>query len=82
MTLSHGVSRFANLCGKHRVGDASIYKWKAKFGGMAISKASIEPKCPFSQHPSHLYLFAHSLFATQIGRYEAGYGKHVETASR
>ncbi len=27
-----GVS-FADLCRKHGVSDASIYKWKAKFGG-------------------------------------------------
>lgn len=28
-----GVS-VADFCRKHRVSDASIYKWKAKFGGM------------------------------------------------
>jgi putative transposase len=31
-----GVS-VADLCRKH--GDASIYKWKAKFGGMEVSEA-------------------------------------------
>ncbi|GAA3102601.1 hypothetical protein GCM10010520_54680 [Rhizobium viscosum] len=27
------------LCGKHGVSNASIYKWKAKFGGMEVSEA-------------------------------------------
>jgi putative transposase len=31
-----GVS-VADLCRKHGVSDASIYKWKAKFGGMEVS---------------------------------------------
>ena len=29
----------SELCRKHGVSDASIYKWKAKFGGMEISEA-------------------------------------------
>ena len=29
----------ADLCRKHGVSDASIYKWKARFGGMDISEA-------------------------------------------
>lgn len=29
----------ADLCRKHGVGDGSIYKWKAKFGGMDVSEA-------------------------------------------
>ena len=29
----------AELCRKHGVSDASIYKWKAKFGGLDASKA-------------------------------------------
>lgn len=33
-----GVS-VADLCRKHGVSDASIYKWKAKFGGMDASEA-------------------------------------------
>lgn len=33
-----GVS-VAELCRKHGVSDASIYKWKAKFGGMDVSEA-------------------------------------------
>ena len=33
-----GVS-VAELCRKHGVSDASIYKWKAKFGGMEVSEA-------------------------------------------
>ena len=28
------------LCRKHGVSDASIYKWKAKFGGMDVSEAN------------------------------------------
>jgi putative transposase len=28
-----------DLCRKHGVSDASIYKWKAKFGGMEVSEA-------------------------------------------
>lgn len=31
-----GVS-VADLCRKHGGSDASIYKWKAKFGGMEVS---------------------------------------------
>jgi putative transposase len=33
-----GVS-VADRCRKHSVSDASIYKWKAKFGGMEVSEA-------------------------------------------
>ncbi|BAC47318.1 blr2053 [Bradyrhizobium diazoefficiens USDA 110] len=33
-----GVS-VADLCRKHGVSDASIYKWKAKCGGMEVSEA-------------------------------------------
>ncbi|WP_225158533.1 MULTISPECIES: IS3 family transposase [unclassified Bradyrhizobium] len=33
-----GVS-VAELCRKHGVSDASIYKWKAKFGGLEVSEA-------------------------------------------
>ena len=33
-----GVS-VADLCRKHGVSDANIYKWKAKFGGMDVSEA-------------------------------------------
>jgi putative transposase len=29
----------ADLCRKHSVSDATVYKWKAKFGGMDISEA-------------------------------------------
>lgn len=29
----------AELCRKHGVSDASIYKWKAKFSGMDVSEA-------------------------------------------
>ena len=29
----------AELCRKHGVSDASIYKWRAKFGGMEVSEA-------------------------------------------
>lgn len=29
----------SELCRKHGVSDASIYKWKAKFGGMNVSEA-------------------------------------------
>src|SRR5215471_10560507 len=29
----------ADLCGKHGVSDASICKWKAKFGGMEVLEA-------------------------------------------
>lgn len=29
----------ADLCRKHGVSDASIYKWKAKFGGREVSEA-------------------------------------------
>ena len=33
-----GVS-VADLCRKHGVSDVSIYKWKARFGGMDVSEA-------------------------------------------
>ena len=33
-----GVS-VSDLCRNHGVSDASIYKWKAKFGGMDVSEA-------------------------------------------
>ncbi len=33
------VTPVAELCRKHGVSDASIYKWKAKFGGMDVSDA-------------------------------------------
>ncbi len=29
----------SELCCRHGVSDASIYKWKAKFGGMDVSEA-------------------------------------------
>lgn len=29
----------SELCRRHGVSDASIYKWKAKFGGMDVSEA-------------------------------------------
>ena len=29
----------ADLCRKHGVSDASIYRWKARFGGMEVSEA-------------------------------------------
>lgn len=29
----------AELCRKHGVSDSSIYKWKAKYGGMDVSEA-------------------------------------------
>lgn len=29
----------SDLCRKHGVSDASIYKWKAKFGGIDVSEA-------------------------------------------
>lgn len=29
----------SELCRKHGVRDASIYKWKAKYGGMEVSEA-------------------------------------------
>ena len=33
-----GVS-VADLCREHEVSDASIYNWKARFGGMDVSEA-------------------------------------------
>ena len=29
----------ADLCRKHGVSDATVYKWKARFGGMEVSEA-------------------------------------------
>ncbi len=31
----------SDLCRKHGVSDASIYKWKARFGGMDVSEAKL-----------------------------------------
>lgn len=31
----------ADLCRKHGVSDASIYKWKTKFGGMEVFEAKL-----------------------------------------
>ena len=33
-----GIS-VADLCRKHGVSDAAVYKWKAKYGSMDVSKA-------------------------------------------
>ncbi len=33
--------RVADLCRTHGVSDASICKWKAKFGGMDVSEAKL-----------------------------------------
>jgi putative transposase len=35
----HEAGIVADLCRKHGVSDASIYKWKAKFGGMDVFEA-------------------------------------------
>ena len=32
-------AKVAELCRKHGVSDATLYKWKAKFGGMEVSDA-------------------------------------------
>jgi putative transposase len=29
----------ANLCRKHGVSDATVYRWKAKYGGMDVTEA-------------------------------------------
>lgn len=34
-----GTQVVSELCRKHGVSDASIYKWKAKYGGMEVSEA-------------------------------------------
>jgi putative transposase len=36
--MPNGVS-VADLCRKHGVSDATVYKWKAKYGGMDVSEA-------------------------------------------
>lgn len=36
--MANGVS-VSELCRKRGVSDASIYKWKAKYGGMDVSEA-------------------------------------------
>ena len=35
-----GVS-VSDLCRKHGVSDASIYKWKAKYGGLEVSGPNV-----------------------------------------
>jgi putative transposase len=32
-------SRTAEVCRRHGVGEATFYKWKAKYGGMEVSDA-------------------------------------------
>jgi putative transposase len=32
--------KVADLCRKHGISDATLYKWKAKFGGMEVSDAT------------------------------------------
>jgi putative transposase len=32
-------AKVAEICRKHGVSDATLYKWKAKFGGMEVSDA-------------------------------------------
>jgi putative transposase len=32
-------AKTADVCRKHGVSDATFYKWKAKFGGLAVSDA-------------------------------------------
>jgi putative transposase len=39
LTEHEAGTAVAELCRKHGVSDASIYKWKAKFGGMDVSEA-------------------------------------------
>lgn len=34
-----GGERTAEVCRRHGVSTATFYKWKAKFGGMGVSKA-------------------------------------------
>ena len=38
IVAQNGVS-MADLCRKHGVSDATVYKWKAKYGGMDVSEA-------------------------------------------
>jgi putative transposase len=38
----HDWRSVADLCRKRGVSDASIYKWKAKFGGMEMSDQAAE----------------------------------------
>ena len=45
-----GVS-VGDLCRKHGVSDASIYKWKAKFGGMDVSEVYCGPVLRHSAEP-------------------------------
>lgn len=39
MKEHEGGASVADLCQKHGVSDASIYNWKARFGGMDVSEA-------------------------------------------
>jgi len=36
----------SDLCRKHGGSDASIYRWKARFGGMDVSKAKTASGAP------------------------------------
>ncbi|GLS87573.1 hypothetical protein GCM10010873_25470 [Cypionkella aquatica] len=43
-----GIS-VADLCRKHGVSDATVYKWKAKYGGMDVSNVTCVA-CLYSIH--------------------------------
>jgi Transposase len=62
----------AELCRKHGVSDASIYKWKAKLGGMGISARKVREPLDKTLSDQWLQNFydTGSLEADDIGKFD------------
>ena len=58
-----GIS-VADLCRKHGVSDATVYKWKARYGGMDVSEATRLATC-YDRCPI-VFLSAIALAATVL----------------
>ena len=68
-----GVS-VADLCRKHGVSDATVYKWKARFGGMDVSEGRQCCAIGPSDNGGAAEGFGGREFQAEaaVGRYDAG----------